>query len=68
MAETEQDRTVLPPRGAGLSAEAGETLRPICLFLALLQMSIHFHTLRLERGEKGHNRSCIVVLALTLNV
>lgn len=25
MAETEQDRTVLPPRGAGLSAEAGET-------------------------------------------
>lgn len=26
MAETEQDRTMLPPRGAGLSAEAGETL------------------------------------------
>lgn len=24
MAETEQDRTVLPPRGAGLPAEAGE--------------------------------------------
>ena len=27
MAEAEQDRTVLPPRGAGLSAEAGETFR-----------------------------------------
>lgn len=25
MAETEQDGTVLPTRGAGLSAEAGET-------------------------------------------
>lgn len=33
MAETEQDRAVLPPRGAGLSAEAGKTPRASCQLL-----------------------------------
>lgn len=39
MAETEQDRAVLPPRGAGLSAEAGETFRAICQLLACPHIS-----------------------------
>lgn len=38
MAETEQDRALLPPRGAGLSAKAGKTFTTISL-------SIHVHRL-----------------------
>lgn len=30
MAETEQDWTLLSPRGAGLSAEAGESYKTVC--------------------------------------
>lgn len=41
MAETEQDRTVLPTRRASLSAEAGETFRPICSLLAWLHICVH---------------------------
>lgn len=39
MAEAEQDRAVLPPRGAGLSAEAGETFGAFCWLLACPHIS-----------------------------